>query len=101
MVTRWQYWLLILVAASALVLGVINAILFVENRGIQAEVNNRQQFVQQSIQLEVLYREMAKALADLSARDNDEQLRSLLKAHGITFTMNPSGPSNPPRGSRK
>ena len=70
MVTRWQYWLLILVAASALVLVVINAILFVGNRGIQAEVNNRQQFVQQSIQLEVLYREMAKALADLSARDN-------------------------------
>jgi hypothetical protein len=64
-------------------------------------VNSRQQFIQQSIQLEGLYREMVKALADLSAKNNDVQLRDLLKTHGITFTVNPGAPGTPPRTTKK
>ena len=98
---KWQFRLLVLLSTAAIGLAVVNGTVFTSNRSLQAEVNNRQQFVLQSIQLETLYREMVKSLADLSARSNDEQLRSLLKTHGITFTVNPPAPSTPQRVPRK
>jgi hypothetical protein len=101
LIKRWQYWLLTILAAAAIGLAVINGTVFVSNRNLQVAVNNRQQFVLQSMQLEALYREMVKALADLSARSNDDQLRNLLKAHGITYTVNPpAAPPTPPRAQK-
>jgi hypothetical protein len=38
-------------------------------------------------ELLLLNRELIRALAELAARNNDEQLRSLLSANGITFTV--------------
>jgi ABC-type transport system involved in cytochrome bd biosynthesis fused ATPase/permease subunit len=95
MVSRWQYRFLTIAAALIVVLAIINATLFVGNRRIQATVNNRQQYIQQSIQLEGLYTEIVKSLADLSAKQNDEQLRDLLKTHGFTITVNPVASSSP------
>ena len=47
--------------------------------------------------LEPLYREMVKALADLSIRNNDVQLRELLAKQGITVPSNAAfGPNAPP-----
>ena len=86
---RWQFWILTGVAGATLVVVVVNLILFLGNRTIQIEGNNRQQFINQSIQLERLNREIVTALANLSVRDKDEQLRELLAAHGIVFTVNP------------
>lgn len=100
MLKRWQYWLLMAGAAIIIMLAIINATLFLRNRSMQANVNNRQQFIQQSIQLEGLYREMVKALADLSAKNNDEQLRDLLKTHGFTFAVNPPATAIPPKARR-
>ncbi len=101
MIEKWQFWLLVLLSAATIGLALVNGMLFVSNRSLQAAVNNRQQFVIQSIQLETLYREMIKTLADLSARNNDEQLRDLLKTHGITFTVNPPAPSAGSRTPKK
>ena len=64
------------------------------NRATQADVNSRGQYIQQSIQLNGLYNEIVKALADLSARNQDAQLKDLLAKHGITFTVN--APPPPP-----
>ena len=63
--------------------------IFGQNRQAQAEVNARGQYIQQSAQLEPLYREMVKALADFSVRNNDLQLRELLAKQGITVSANP------------
>ena len=89
MLKKRDYWILTALAAIALVLAFANMALFGQNRQAQGEVNARAQYIQQSAQLEPLYREMVKALADLSVRNNDVQLRELLAKQGITVSANP------------
>jgi len=94
MLRKWQFWTLTVLASLILVLVAANMWLFLGNRSRQVEINQRQQFIQQSIQLEGLNREIVKALAELSVKNQDEQVKSLLASHGITFTVNPP-PSTP------
>jgi hypothetical protein len=58
--------------------------------------SERAQYIQQSTQLETLYREMVKALADLSVRNNDRELRDMLAKQGITVSANPPAAAAPP-----
>jgi hypothetical protein len=84
----WFRWFLSGIAVLGLAFVVINIFLFLGNRTIQGEVNDRQQFINQSMQLDRLNRELIAALANLAARNNDDQIRNLLASHGITFTVN-------------
>jgi uncharacterized membrane protein len=95
MLRKSEFWILTLLAALGFALAIANMILFGQNRQAQAEVNGRAQYVQQTVQLEQLYRELVKALADLSLRNNDSQLRELLTKQGITLTAPPQ-PQVPP-----
>jgi hypothetical protein len=88
MLTRAQYLVLVVLAALALLLVVANGVVFSLNRGVQAEVNSRQQFVQQSVQLEGLYREIVKALAELAVKNGDQQIVQMLAAQGINVSVN-------------
>lgn len=88
MVERKQYLILAILAALSLVLVFANVLLVNLNRAKQSEANERQQFIQQSIQLEGLYQQMIKALAELSAKNNDPQLKNVLAQQGITFSVN-------------
>jgi len=101
MLKRWEYWVLTLPALAAAVLVVVNMSLFTGNRSAQAEISSRAQYIQQSAQLEPLYREMVKALADLAVRNNDGQLRELLTKQGITVSANPPAAAAPPAEPRK
>ena len=96
MLKKWEFLFLTVVGALTLLLVIVNAALFLYNRSSQIEVNNRQQYVQQSIQLEGLYREIVKALADLSVKNNDKQIRDMLTSQGITVTV--GGQGVPPGG---
>lgn len=87
--TRTQYWIVTLFGLLSLALLVANFTLLRGNRGLQRDIAARQQFVQQSVQLEGLYREIIRALAELAARNNDADVRALLGKHGITYTVNP------------
>jgi hypothetical protein len=89
MLKTWQFWTLTAIALLALVLGVANAMLFTSNRTAQTEITGRQDYIQKSVQFEGLYREIVKALADLSVRNQDQDLRNLLAAHGISVTLPP------------
>lgn len=82
----WQFWFLTLTAGSALVLVVINVILARSNQNLQVEVNARQQYINQTIRISRLNGQVIQALANMSARTGDEQLRQLLAAHGISFS---------------
>jgi len=84
----WFRWVLSGIAVLGLAFVVINMFLFLGNRTIEGEVNDRQQFINQSMQLDRLNRELIAALANLAARNNDDQLKNLLASHGITFTVN-------------
>jgi hypothetical protein len=99
--TRIQFWLTTALGVGAVVLALTNAVLFSRNRTLQIEVSGRAQFVQQSAQLETLFNEMVRALAELSARNNDEQLKTLLQGVGITFTLNNQSPGQSSGSAKK
>ena len=101
MLKKSEFWLLTLLAAVGLLLMLTNMVLFSQNRQVQADINTRAQFIQQSAQIEPLYREIVKALADLSVRNQDDQLRALLAKQGITVSANPSAPQAAPAGEPK
>lgn len=86
--TAFQYRALVLLGALALILAIVNALLFSNNRQEQNEISTRGQYIQQSLQLEPLYQSLIKSLAELAAKDNDKQIRDLLAAQGITFSTN-------------
>ena len=94
-----QFWLLTIIAVLAAAFAIANMVLIQGNRVAQTEVGARQQFIQQSVQLEVLYREMAKALADLAVRNRDQDLSALLSSHGISVSVNPA-PAAGPKGNQ-
>ena len=85
---RTQWWATSLLAGLALMLMAASLTLGAMNRSLQGEVGVRQQYVQQSLQLETLYREIIRALAELGARNNDQNLRDMLQRHGISYNVN-------------
>lgn len=99
--TRFQFSLLTLL--SLLSAAAVASILVLSSwhRDLQAEVGQRQQFVQQSVQLESLYREIVRALAELAARNNDSQVRDMLARHGITYTANAPANAAPAPAPKK
>ncbi len=94
---KLQYWTLTVLAGVSLALAAANVALSSSNRGLQGDINVRQQYVQQSVQLEGLYREIIRALAELGARNNDQDVRALLQRHGISYTINPPAAATPAR----
>ena len=92
MLKRSQYLITLVVAGITAVLVVTNMVMFLANRTAQGEVQGRAQYIQQTGQMEVLYRELIKALADLSVKNQDLQLRDMLAAHGITLNRPPDQP---------
>jgi len=97
MLKKNEFLILTALAAIGLLLAIANMILFSQNRTAQTEVTQRAQYIQQAAQLEPLYREMVKALGELTVRNNDSQLRDMLAKQGITVNMAP--PSAPPAAS--
>ena len=85
---RIQFGLLTLLSVAIAATVATTLVMASGNRTLQGEVNARQQYVQQSVQLEALYREIVRALAELGARNNDAQVRDMLQRHGITYTLN-------------
>lgn len=85
----WQFSLLNLLAGLVLVLVAINITLFLGNRTVQAQAFERQRTINQGLRLSRLNTQLIRALATMSAQRDDQQLRDLLAAHGITFTVNP------------
>lgn len=100
--SRVQYWVVTLVAAACFLVMLASVALGFSNGSKRAEVGQRQQYVQQSVQLEGLYREIVRALAELGARNNDADVKAMLQKHGITYTANapaagPAGAAAPAR----
>lgn len=106
MLKQWQFWSLTGVAAFVALLTVVNIVLYSLNRSTQTEIAGRAQYVQQSTQLQVLYQEIVKALADLSVRKQDRAVADLLARQGITVTVNAPAATggssdNEKRGSKR
>jgi len=93
---RWQL-AVTLIAVLGVILVLTNMILFERNRTLQNEVAARAQYIQQTVQLEALHREIINAIANLSVRNKDDALRNILTQQGITINMGqpPPGTASP------
>jgi hypothetical protein len=93
---RWAP-LVTLAAALALVLSAVNMFLFNGNKAAQSEINARAQYIQQTLQIETVNREIISAIANLSVRNKDDALRAILTQHGITVNLEqaPAGGAAP------
>jgi hypothetical protein len=82
-----QWWVLTVCGIILLVLILTNMALFLGNRDKQININSRQQYIQESLVLEGLNRDIISALANLAVRNKDGQIADLLTAHGITVSV--------------
>ncbi len=73
--TAWSVLVLILV--------LVNIVIGLGNKSIQAEVTERQQEIAQTIQLEALNRQLVTVLASMAVKTNDAQLKKLLADSGV------------------
>ena len=89
--------ILMALAVLMLLFVLVNILLSLGNQSLRAEVNERQQFLAQSMQLEGLHREIITVLATVALKTNNDQLKSLLASQGINFGQ----PPPPPAGSAK
>jgi len=93
-------WLATALAAISLALVIVNGVMFTLNQSVQAEVNNRQQFINQSIQLARVEDNMARALATAAAH-GDDKIKDLLAELKIGYTVNPpDGTAAPAAGGK-
>jgi hypothetical protein len=76
-------------AGLLLLLVLMNVLLSLGNHSLRVDVNERQQFITQSIQLEGLHREIVTVLASVAVKDNNEQLKTLLASQGIDLVDDP------------
>ena len=79
----WLYRLLVALSGIALVLVIAYILLVQDERTIQAEVNQRQQFINQSIQLGRVNEALIRVLAANAGKD--DKLRELLAQNGISI----------------
>jgi hypothetical protein len=88
----WLYRLLVALSGITLVLVVVYIVLIQDNRSVQAEINQRQQFINQSIQLGRINDALIRALAALAVSNKDDKLRDLLAQNGITINPTTGAP---------
>jgi len=76
-------------AVLMLLLVLVNILISLGNQSLRMEVNERQQFLAQSMQLEGLHREIITVLATVALKTNNDQLKSLLASQGINLGQPP------------
>src|SRR5271167_2589038 len=81
----WVYRIVLALSGITLVLVVVYLYLVQANRAVQAEVNQRQQFINQSIELNRINDALIRAIAAAAVADKDDKLRDLLTRNGITI----------------
>jgi hypothetical protein len=84
------FWISTGLAVAGLVLVVINAGLTLANRAAQAEVNQRQVFINQNLQVNRVTEALVRALANGAVAQRDETLRDLLGQFGINVALPPA-----------
>ncbi len=89
----WLYWVTVGLSGLTLLIVVAYIILVQNNRSVQTEVNQRQQFINQSIQLGRINEALVRALAAAAANNKDDKLRDLLAQNGVT--INAAGEATP------
>jgi len=85
-----MYWVSVVLGAVTVVLVIVNFFLLSNNQSIQAQVNQRQQFINQSAQLSRVSDFLIRALATEAVSKNDDKVRDMLSQQGITLNVTPA-----------
>jgi hypothetical protein len=88
----WLHRLLVALSGITLVLVVVYIVLIQDNRSVQSDINQRQQFINQSIQLGRINDALIRALATTAVGNQDDKLRDLLAQNGITINPTTGAP---------
>ena len=76
-----------------LLLVIVDILLMAGNQSLQLSVNQRQQYIAETIQLETLNRQVIGVLAEMAVKTNDGQLKELLA--GVGLNLSPTPPQAP------
>jgi hypothetical protein len=88
----WVYRIVLALSGITLVLVVVYLILIEQNHSVQAEVNQRQQFINQILQFGRVNEALVRALATAAVADKDDKLRDLLAQNGIAINPQTGAP---------
>jgi hypothetical protein len=81
----WTYRIVLALSGIAVILVIVYLIQVEQNRSLRAEVDQRQQFINQSIQFNRVDEALIRALANTAVSEKDDKLRELLAQNGITI----------------
>lgn len=84
-----------ILAGAGLVLAAVNGVLGLANRALQADVNVRAQYINQSVQLSNLEQALARAAATAAVNNKDTKLGELLERNGIHYQFTPNASAGP------
>jgi hypothetical protein len=85
---RGLWWTATGLAAISVILVIFNVIMVMGNQTRQAEVAQRQQFINQSVQLGRLNQNLVNLLAQAAVKNGDAEIQQMLTANGITVSAN-------------
>ena len=88
---RWLRPVAAWLGLAAIVLVLVNVVLVVRNQGAQYEVNQRQQTINQGVQLARVSQYLIETIARSAVANKDDKLTQLLERHGIRINQSPAG----------
>ena len=86
---RWQLWLLTAASLAAFILVVANMFLYWGNYELRQELAKRQQYINESLRVGQVNNALIQNLVAAAARTNDEDIRAMLEANGVTYRLSP------------
>jgi hypothetical protein len=89
----WTYRIVLALSGIAVILVIVYLIQVEQNRSLRAEADQRQQFINQSIQFSRVDEALIRALASAAVNDKDDKLRNLLAQNGISVNPRTGTPS--------
>jgi hypothetical protein len=87
MLKTFEFWILTVVSGLALALALTNMLLYQQNRELNGRAAERNQYIQQSVALENLYRQIVQELGQRAVRSRDDQIRDLLSEQGFNINF--------------
>lgn len=98
---RVLHWASVAFCAASLFLVIGNILLVNGNKGLQRDINSRQQQISDGRTFGQIYQSLVQALADFSVNQNDGAVRTMLAEQGIKFPDKATASSGENAGPRK
>jgi ABC-type cobalamin transport system permease subunit len=89
----WIYRVVVALSGITLILVVVYLVVGEQNRTVQAKINERQQFINQSLEFARINQALVRAMATVASNDKDDKLRAVLAQNGITINPKTGAPA--------